>query len=386
MSDQPDREIRRKSLSKTLLVNVMAVVFGFMLWTPLRLQLVKAFRSVVPDHLYTWVSEPGNLRLLLLFASVMYSVLLGIVYGRPSAIWFLIKLCIFPLYVVGKALLLVGGLSYWLYSSLRRLWKLLANPLTGLMLTVSNLVCYTVALSTESRFVITLAAVAAPVLSTLCVLWLYVWTFCPLDFLTPLAGLVERYLSSQSSQHRERAQELRESAHARKGPGPDSVAKHNRSVDMGLTPVEALYRVVERVHINTLLVNVFVFLFVFIGAQVCLSFGLCYLQIYQLDATSMDVGADAGLLVFVVLSLRTMFLNDFVHITAVASIVHVVLLIQSIVGIALFVVLVMSFSIISAARGESARKDFLGRIKEKIDEVKETKIRSIGAGRLLPKE
>jgi hypothetical protein len=133
-------------------------MWGLLLWTPLKLRLLPASRVLGRDNAYVWLSEPGNLYLTVVCASALYSALLGVAYGRRSAIWFLVKLCIFPFYVLGQAMLLMGGPVYWVYSGLQRLWRILTNPLTGPMLTVSNFICNGLAASTQTGFLTTLAA------------------------------------------------------------------------------------------------------------------------------------------------------------------------------------------------------------------------------------
>ncbi len=361
MSTLSDTSERRADPLGAILGRFLPAALGLMLWTPLGLLILARLASLPALQSCHWLKEPSFQRLTIPLAAIAYALVIRAAFDRQTTVMYMLKMLLFPVYLLWESISVV----YSLHTMLRKARTVLSNFMVGALLLVLNPALLVLAVGAENSTMAMAYTLVGISVGTLSVAWLYLWTFRPLGFLGTLARFFEKYLEDHANRPAGEQALLLQS-------DSGTAEKRREAIQTALRPAETLLNIVQRTDISGVLVNTFVLLYSIVGAEVCLVFAVLYRLMSRFSPSILVAEETASLLPFVIFSLRTMLLNDYAGVTVHSELAHWVILWQSVLGVALVVVLVMSFQTLSTQEGTAAQQDFVQRITQGIENLKGT--------------
>ncbi|HOU24251.1 MAG TPA: hypothetical protein PKW05_07025 [Anaerolineae bacterium] len=305
--------------------------------------------------------------MLLAFVTACYAVLLGAWYGRWQLVWFAIKMVAFPLYAPLKVLWVMATIIYAIGSALNLTRKVFRHPIAPLAITLGNVALWVAVRMERGWPVGRVEQYLGVVLGTASVIWLYDWTRRPFETVSWLLGWLEKYTSDQLKATQPTWEKLKASLGDGQPSEQQRIEKHNENVTNLVRLPEAISRWLSAQGTAGLLVTAFSMLYVLFVGQAVLDFATSYWLMSTMDPLSFVAAVGADFLDYLLLSLRTMLLNDYARLIPHTFQARLLVMVQSIMGVVAVVLLINSLSLASS---ESAKSQMEPRLDDLTDRVR----------------
>lgn len=364
MNDQKKSENVFKKIGKIIIIKFIPFILGLLLWTGIKFQIIDYFQTLNYGLYRILYENFYYIYFIVIFICFLYCVLIKAIYGWGSTIWFILKMILFPVYLIYLFLSLVIKFFSTFYKTINNLWVLFSSPLIFLLLTILSMVLCLTVINTSKLQLAKFEIIALIILSTSSVIWLYVWTFHPLKSLNILGKLVDKIISLVDKQKKEETLTTSQRTNIDDEKNKKDKQKHDDGIDKVIHGLDELVSKLDRLKIDIILVNIFIILFIFITTLICINYAVCYYVIYLNNIDCIKVTVDKVVFLdFIMLSLRSLLLNDYARIIPISPCLVSIILVESINGIGLFVLLLLSFSTITSQKG----KEYLVTAKQSIE-------------------
>ncbi len=369
-------ETKKSILSKDIIfVQLIPLVWGIITWTDVKYSAVRWLQGTIPPGVYSSLLHPQVLWPTLLLVLILYGALTKVLYGWANLVTYFLKLILFPLYLILQIIFSIFSVGEGIYLLISAIWKILSSSVIIVLITVLSIFCYFIlTLGNLKSLTATIALGLSPILAVVAVGWLYAWTFNPLAFtIVSIRKLLKLYLSINLLGNYKKITQANTEEELIASIPREKRKKVLQLLDEPINKLSLFYSIVSKLNIKTVLTHVFAFGFLYITTLVTVDFAQYFYSITTVYPGTVSVSKGVSFLDYIFFSLRTLLLNDYGPISPEYYTFKLVVLLESAMGLALFTLLVTSFSTISADKGEEKKNIFYNEVLFIIEKLKNTK-------------
>jgi hypothetical protein len=367
---EKQKVVKKDNIIKTFFLSLVPIILGLMLWFGLSYQISIILKDYIPNNIYVWLSIPRKFPIILVAICILYGFLIKIFCGWPNVIWYFVKMfLVFPIYLLVMIITFVVMIVRDIIKIIRKGWRIFSSPIIILVFICLSISLIIISTKVNNTNIYSLTMYILPFCSFCSILWLYVWTFYPFNSFSIIDKIVNIYLSFWISPYMAKPKLIKNDDILSELIKKDKVKEYNEKIKTLKSTLSKISTIIGNLRVEPLLMNVFVLLFLLVFSLVCFDFAQSYYCIYLINPNSIEADVTPTLFHFIMLSFRTIFFNDYFHMLPISQNILNIILLESIAGICLFVVLIMSFSNITNKQGKEAKKAKLINIQRRINSI-----------------
>lgn len=345
-------------IKNSIIKKIIPLTFGLLLWSG-------RFRNFVTSFALRYAEGISYLEHIINQYMLFIIFILLIIYGyylkNKFSNWYIAvyiaKIIFLPIYFLYMICLGI----YNIYISLKLFTQKLFTLSTLIILSVFIFLQYFIIWSLEIENILYYTAlISLPLFSLIIVAWLYKWHFSPMILYDAFKDLINFIIEVYFDHEKDQLNK-----HCNEG-NKDKLKKLKNELEKMKKKSEELKNEITVNNLRAFLTNIFVLIFLYISALVILNFSFSFYGLYKIFPQEFLINIENPSLVnFIILSIRTLFFNDYHIIRPISLNLQRLIIVQSVCGIFLFVILIMIFSSVSVEKA----KDYEPKLKDRISKI-----------------
>lgn len=353
-----DKENNKKTeIFNLIFVKIIPIILGIICWTNIKNNVID-YIGVMNENNNIGLSNNIIYYLILFTITTSYWGLIKRFFGWKNSIKAIFIISLLPIYIVGSIFKHFPHL-------IKKTVNELADSSTIFAYSVMSIFFCFMVIKKSGTMLANISLIILPFFSITMIVSLFLLVFFPYKSIFGALHDMERIIKfiyknvSGILYNKEKSEE------SAKG------KVNNNLIDSFISKMNIARDLLNRFNYNTTTIIMFNFNFLLTVTIVCLNFSCIYYNIYNLDADSLIYTnrSAIGMLDFVVVSIKALFCNDYSNIYWVSNLGLFFTIVESVIGIFLFVNLITSFSMVSSEQSEKFKKDLNYYIDKKIEEL-----------------
>ena len=337
-----------RKINDTILKTIVPLIFIFILLFPSIVKSISSNISIIPD----W-----TIRIIFILIYILLIVFYTLRYGKTIYTEMLFKLILFPIYI----LYIVIFLLYYVISTMKKVNNIILNPATFIILSIISIITLIIALNTNNIYYLT----ALYLFNYLLVVWLIIWfynaSFKPLESMVVAINKVINKLLKLWMIIVEKSQNI------------------NDAIKLGEATIDILSNTISfftRYKAKIIIMGYFSILFMYNLIWLMWIFSTQYMIIDNFHLFKHNI-SEYEFLDYIIFSLYGIFSNVVFKLSEISIYTKLIVLSESVIGIMLFFLVIMNFTIIIKRHSKDIHSRFVVNLEENKEKFKSLKINII---------